>query len=181
MEQGLQILTVISEVIISGGGLIAVISALVEHSKSNNYKPISWFFNHIGQLMTRGVMDEVKEVNGKMEIRIKDEIESVRKQVVEKEINILNKIDENKKESDFKDDSGWANFIRLQIKTVVKNMRNNERIPDDQELAREYYDMILWYEDFCAKHENDDKYKYANNKMNLACKYYKEWYEENWE
>lgn len=179
-EQYLQVISVVSETLISGGGLLAVVCALIEYNKKNNHKPISWLLDKMGHLMTRGVMEEVKEVNGEMETRIKNEIDAVRNQVVEKEINILNQIDINKKEADFKDDMGWANFIRLQIKTVVKNMRSHEYIPDDQELAREYYDMCKWYMDFCEKHENGD-YVYENNKMTLACKYYTDWYEQNWE
>lgn len=77
-EQYLQIISVVAETIISGGGLLTIIAALVEFSKRNNKKPISWMLNHIGTLMSRGIMKEVKELNGTFFAEVREEIQEIK-------------------------------------------------------------------------------------------------------
>lgn len=78
MEHYLNIITIVSETLISGGGIVAIIATLVEYSKKNNHKPISWALNKMGTLMTRSVMREVEELNGKFFDEVRDEISQIK-------------------------------------------------------------------------------------------------------
>lgn len=83
IENYLQTVSVVAESIIAGGGLLTVISVFIEHSKKNNYKPISWVLDKAGHMMTRGVMDEVKIINGAMEERLEGHILEVERSMNE--------------------------------------------------------------------------------------------------
>lgn len=178
MSVVLDYLTVITDIVITGGGISAIIAGFIQVSKSNNHAPITYLLGKIGEAMTKpqldklkdDVMVEVVEMNADLKNTISERIDGVEKVIMQ-----------NKRQADFKDDSGWANFIRLQIKQVVKNMRSHDYIPDDEELATEYYEMCLWYERFAEKYSNpNSEFFYENNKMSLACEYYVNWYKEQY-
>lgn len=64
-----------------GGGVVAVLLTIIQISNIK-INPWSFILNALGQMMTRGVMDEVKELNGGMEQRLHNEILSVRDELV---------------------------------------------------------------------------------------------------
>lgn len=96
-ERYLHIISAIAETIISGGGVVAVVATIIEHSKKNNHKPISWILDKTGHLMTRGVMKEVEELNGTFFAEVRKEIQEIKADETRMEERLENHIEDVEK------------------------------------------------------------------------------------
>lgn len=179
IENYFSVLTVIAETIISGGGIIAIASVLIEHSKLNKHKPITWAFNKLGHLLTNEIMKEVREINVTMQDNIKQDIYKVEANLNKRVDEVVMQVEQNKRDEKKLHDFEKANRLHDDILLQADKMRLAGKFPSE-ERARVLYQKVLDYRTIVEKYENDDE-PYINGVCEVACEYIETWFKRNYE
>lgn len=138
--------------IAGSGGIIGAIMLVVQIAPIR-FNPWSFVLNKLGQMMTRGVIDEVKVINGGMEERLHQEIVAVRDELA----GIISETD--------------AVHARYRI------IRFHDEILQGVRHSKDHFDQILEMIDICETYCKDHN-GFMTNQCHSSCSHIKEVYDE---
>lgn len=157
----------LSEIFLGSGAGIVLLLSLVQVSKIQ-INPWSWLANAVGHAMTRGVVDEVKALQGEMEGRINTRIDGVEKRINLELLSLEERLN-------YKVDSTSQERVRSDIFRFNEGLRNKFHYTEEH--WNHMRDTVNSYLAFCESNP-----QFLNSKCERAIQNILDgWMNKRWE